>query len=163
MRLWWTMKQPSWQQITDQRTKKRQRHRPHICATEDKTTGARSGYECCTLETLEGETLLEYNNTGNYMSNIMQAPLEVFWERWVQPDNDIQRMQLAGPPYPNRRRCSRMNLIGLVKKESKTGAYRCRYDGYRDTPGWCYTLHLHTINGSVCITKSWSCYGKNTT
>jgi hypothetical protein len=30
------------------------------------------------LETLEGETLLEYDNIREYMGNIMQAPLEVF-------------------------------------------------------------------------------------
>jgi len=42
-----------------------------------------------------------------------------------------------------------MNLIGLVKKESKTGAYRYRHDGYGDTPGWCYTFHMDTINRSV--------------
>jgi len=44
------------------------------------------------LETLEGETLLEYDNIRKYMSNIMQAPLEVFWERWVHKDNNNQRM-----------------------------------------------------------------------
>jgi len=77
MRLYRTMKQPSWQQITDQRTKKKQRPRPHVCARENKTTGAKSGYGYCTLETVEGETLLEYNNTDKYVSNIMQARLEV--------------------------------------------------------------------------------------
>ena len=78
MRLWRTMKQPSWQQITDQRTKKRQRMRKRKHNHRGKKLKKESGYGCCTLETLEGETLLEYNNTGKYMGNIMQAPLEVF-------------------------------------------------------------------------------------
>jgi len=38
----------------------------------EQTTGAKSRYGCRTLETLEGETLLEYYNTGKYMGNIMQ-------------------------------------------------------------------------------------------
>jgi len=37
--------------------------------------------------------------------------------------------------YRNNATCSRINSIGLVKKESKTGAYRYRHDGYGDTPG----------------------------
>jgi len=45
-----------------------------------------------------------------------------------------------------------MNRIGLVKKEIKTGAYRCKYDGYGDASDWCYTLQLDTVNGSVYIT-----------
>jgi len=62
-------------------------------------------------------------------------------------------MQLSGQPYPNRGRRSRMNLIGWVKKESKTGAfmYSLGHDGYGDTPGWCYTFRLDTINRSVYI------------
>jgi len=86
------MKQPSWQQITDQCTKKKQRPRPYECAKENKITVARSGCGFCTLEALGGETLLEYNNTGKYMGNIIQAPLEVFGERWVHKDNNNQRM-----------------------------------------------------------------------
>jgi len=60
-------------------------------------------------------------------------------------------MQWVGPPYPNRGTRSRINLIGLVKKKNKTGAYRYRHDGYGDTPGWCYTFHLDTVNRSVYI------------
>jgi len=119
MRLWRTMKQPSWQQITDQRAKKRHRPRPHICARDKKTTGTRSVYRYRTLETLEGETLLEYNNTGKYKDNIMQVPFEEFWGRWVHKDNNIQRkkrMHEVGSPYPSCGRRSHINLIGLVKQ-----------------------------------------------
>jgi len=81
--------------------------------------------------------------------------------RWTQKDNSIQnknkRMQWVDPPYPSRGRRPRINLVGLVKKESKTGAYRYRHDGYGDAPGWCYTFHLDTVNRSVYITKLWSC------
>jgi hypothetical protein len=38
-------------------------------------------------------------------------------------------MQWVGPPYPSRGKRSRINLIGLVKKESKAGAYRYRHNG----------------------------------
>jgi len=44
-----------------------------------------------------------------------------------------------------------INLIGLVKKESKTGAYRYRHDRYWDTPGLCYTFHLDVVSRSVYI------------
>jgi len=47
MRLWRTMKQPSWQQITDHCTKGL-RPRPHMCARDNKTTWTRSGYGCNT-------------------------------------------------------------------------------------------------------------------
>jgi len=60
-------------------------------------------------------------------------------------------MQWVGPPYPSRGRRSLINLIGLINKESKTGAYKYRYDGYGDTPGWCYTFHLYVVNRSVYI------------
>jgi len=43
------------------------------------------------LETLEGETLSEYNDTGKFLENIIEAPLEVFLKRWTQKDNNIQR------------------------------------------------------------------------
>jgi len=54
-------------------------------------------------------------------------------------------MQWVGPPYPSHGRRSRINLIGFVKKESKTGAYGYTHDGYGDTPGWCYTFHFDTV------------------
>jgi len=60
-------------------------------------------------------------------------------------------MQWVGPPYPSRGRRSRINLIGLVKKESNTGACRYRHDGYGHTPVLCYTLHLDVVNRSVNI------------
>jgi len=60
-------------------------------------------------------------------------------------------MQWVGPPYPSRGRRARINLIGLVKKESETGAYRYRHNGYGDTSGWCYTFHLDVVNRSVYI------------
>jgi len=60
-------------------------------------------------------------------------------------------MQYLGRPYPGRLRRSRINSIGLVKKESKTGAYRYRHDGYGHTPGFCHTLHLDVVNRSVYI------------
>jgi len=63
----------------------------HMCARENKTTGARNGYRYCTLETLEGETSLEYNNTGRYKDNIMQVPLEVLRGRWLHKDNNVRR------------------------------------------------------------------------
>jgi len=44
-------------------------------------------------------------------------------------------MQWVGRPYPSRGRRARINRIGLVKKESKTGAYKYRHDGCGDTPG----------------------------
>jgi len=90
-----------------------------MCARENKTTGARSGYACRTLATLEGETLLEYKNTGKYKDNIMQVPLEVFWGRWVHKDNNIpspKKNAGVGPPYPSRGTRSSINLIGLVKQ-----------------------------------------------
>ena len=74
----------------------------------------------------------------------------------IHKDNHNQRMQWVGLPYPSRGRRSRINLIGLVKKESKTGAYRYRQDRHGDAPGWCYTFHLETVNISVYITKLWS-------
>jgi len=65
-------------------------------------------------------------------------------------------MQWVGRPYPSRGRRARINSIGLVQKESKTGAYRYRHnkqrhDGYGDTPGWFYTFHLDVVNRSAYI------------
>ena len=101
----------------------------------NKTTGARSGYGYCTLETLEGETLVEYNNTGKNMGNIMQARLEVFLREvdseGQQHSKNKKIMQWVGPPYPSRGRRSRINFIDLAKKESKTGAYRYRHNKQR--------------------------------
>jgi len=53
----------------------------------------------------------------------------------MQHSNNEKMLQWVGPPYPSRGRRPRINLIGLVKKESKTGAYRYRHDGYGDTTG----------------------------
>ena len=53
--------------------------------------------------------------------------------------------------YPSRGRRSRINLIGLAKKASKTGSYGYRHDGYWYTPGWYYTFHLDVVNKSVYI------------
>ena len=89
-----------------------------MCARENKTAGAGSGYGCRTLETLGGETSLEYNNTGRCKDNIMQVPLEVLRGRWLhkQQRSKTERVQWVGPPYPSRGRRSRINLLGLVQQ-----------------------------------------------
>ena len=52
-----------------------------------------------------------------------------------QHSKNKKRMQWVGPPYPSGERRSRINLIGFVKEESKTGAYRYRNNGYGNAPG----------------------------
>ena len=72
-------------------------------------------------------------------------------EEQYSNNKEIMLSRWVGRPYPSRGRRACINLIGLVKQESRTGAYRHRHDRYGDTSGSCYTFHLDVANRSVYI------------
>ena len=148
------IKQPSWQQITDHRTKKRQRPRHMYVQERTKSQGRKVG---------TGVAPWRPRRVRHCRSRIIQAITwttlcKHHWKYYGEVDSEAQQhwknkkiMQWVGQTYPSRGRRTRINRIGLVKKESKTGAYRYRHDGCGDTPGWCYTFHLDAVNRSVYI------------
>ena len=119
-----------------QRTKKRQRPRPHVNARENKTTTARSGYGCCTLETLKGETCRNIILQASTWATSCKHDWKYFEGGGLRRTTAFKTKSNKSPlTRAVRDAPPRINLIGLVKKESTTGAYRYRHDGYGEAPG----------------------------
>jgi len=138
MRLWRTMKQPSWQQITDQRTKKRQRPRHMYAQERTKLQGQRLGtgvvpwrpwrVRHCRSIIIQASTWATlFKNDSKYFERGGLRRTTTFKE---QGKNAVGRSTL-----PKSGETLTHQSYSLVKKESKTDAYRYRLDGYGDTPG----------------------------
>jgi len=133
------IKQPSWQQITDQRTKKVQRPRHMYAQERTKPQGQKEGtgvapwrpwrVRLCRsriIQAITWATLCKHH--WKYFQVVRGGLIRttIFKE---QENNAVGTSTL-----PESSETLTNNSIGLVKKESKTGAYRYRHDGYGDTP-----------------------------
>ena len=90
---------------------------------------------------------------ANTWATLCKHEWNFFFEREVdsegqQYSKNKKIMYWVGPPYPSRGRRSRINLIGLVKKESKTGKKEERkaHTGI-DTTG----MEIHLADATLSI------------
>ena len=104
----------------------------------------KTGTSCCQIKMGMAAYLDGDHHMFNKTDTTRNMSMWVWWRTWVLcrpckwvPDVVIILCiaSITSNIHRNNATSSRINNIGLVKEESKTGAYGYRHDGYRDTPG----------------------------